>query len=305
MTAAPRIDAHVHVFTKASSEFPREVSDQLPAEREEPVEKLLDTMAANGVSQAVLVQIGGEQLEHHAYLQHCLKCHPGRFLGIGLIPREELRPQDHMDRLAVDGEGVIGFRLSALGGPADPLATMDVREFSTYPIWRHAAEKDYVLWLYPRAGDSHVVAFLIDAFPQVRVVFNHLMVFPGEDSVSIDEKGRPRIETSVPPLTRYSSMRLHQYENLCIHLSGQYAFSKGDYPYRDTAGWHDSLLRYFGAQRLMWASDYPWICQEPGYGRLVHLLDELMPELDEKERAAVMGGTAARFLRFPQLPGDV
>ena len=40
----PRIDAHLHVFTKASAEFPREISDVWPAEREEPVEKLLDEM---------------------------------------------------------------------------------------------------------------------------------------------------------------------------------------------------------------------------------------------------------------------
>ena len=37
----PRIDAHLHVFTKASAEFPRETSDVWPAEREEPVEKKL------------------------------------------------------------------------------------------------------------------------------------------------------------------------------------------------------------------------------------------------------------------------
>ncbi len=299
-----RLDAHLHVFAKASAEFPRASTEAMPADREATVEMLLQEMEEHGVEQAVLVQTGGAELQQHAYLRHCLKAHPQRFRGIGLIPADCADAAGHMDRLAADGD-IIGFRLFDLGGPYDPLAPLDIRHTATYPVWQRAAEKDYVLWLYPRAGDSHVVAFLIDAFPQVRVVFNHLMVFPGEDSVSIDEKGRPRIETSVPPLTRYSSMRLHQYENLCIHLSGQYAFSKEDYPYHDTAGWHDSLLRYFGAQRLMWASDFPWICQEPGYGRLVHLLDELMPELDEKERAAVMGGTAARFLRFPQLPGDV
>ena len=40
----PRIDAHLHVFTKASPEFPRETSDVWPAGREEPVEKLLGEM---------------------------------------------------------------------------------------------------------------------------------------------------------------------------------------------------------------------------------------------------------------------
>ncbi|MBT7420322.1 MAG: ATP-binding cassette domain-containing protein, partial [Gemmatimonadetes bacterium] len=82
----PRIDAHVHVFARACSEFPREVSQQLPADREESVEKLLAQMERSRVDQAVLVQIGGKNLEHHAYLRHCLKAHAGRFLGIGLVP---------------------------------------------------------------------------------------------------------------------------------------------------------------------------------------------------------------------------
>ena len=295
-----RLDAHLHVFARVSAEFPRLSHDQLPAAGEAPVESLLEQMEEQGVDQAVLVQIGGEQLEHHAYLRHCLKAHPDRFRGIGLIPAGCPDPAAHMDRLAGDG-AIIGFRLFDLGGPFDPLAPLDIRTTATYPIWQRAAEKDYVLWLYPRAGDSHIVAFLLDAFPQVRVVFNHLMVFPGRDSISRHDLGRPQIATPMPPATRYSSLRLHQYENARVHLSGQYAFSKEDYPYRDTASWHASLLQSFGADRLMWATDFPWILPAPGYGRLVGILDQLLPDLDQRDRRAIMGGAAARFLRFPQL----
>ncbi len=293
-----RIDAHLHVFAKASAEFPREVNDRLPAEREEPVEKLMEAMEAHGIDQAVLVQIGGTSLERHAYLQHCLKTYEGRFLGIGLIPADAPSVEDHMNRLAGDG-GIIGFRLSSMGGPADPLARMDVRTFEGYPIWKHAAERDYVLWLYPRAVDAHAIPFLIDAFPQVRVVFNHLMVCPGEGRFTWDALGRPQIDTPMPPLTRYSTLGLHQYENVCVHLSGQYAFSKEPWPYRDLADWHARLLKSFGAGRLMWATDFPWIMEDPGYGRLTEVIDELLPELTDPERADIMGGTAKRVLRFP------
>jgi len=295
-----RLDAHLHVFAKVSAEFPRHSDQTMPADSEAPVEVLLQEMEEHGVDQAVLVQIGGAELDQHAYLRHCLKAHPERFRGIGLIPTDCSNPAAHMDRLAADGD-LIGFRLFDLGGPFDPLALLDIRTTATYPIWQRAAEKDYVLWLYPRAGDSHIIAFLIDAFPQVRVVFNHLMVFPGQDSITFDELGRPQIDTPMPPMTRYSSQRLHQYENVRIHLSGQYAFSKEQYPYRDTAGWHTTLLQSFGADRLMWASDFPWILKEPGYGRLVGILDELLPDLDERDRVSIMGGAAARFLRFPPL----
>ena len=73
-----------------------------------------------------------------------------------------------------DDTGIIGFRLSTFGGPRDIFAKMDVREFETYPIWKYAAERDYVLWLYPNAINAHLLPYLIQAFPQVRVVLNHL-----------------------------------------------------------------------------------------------------------------------------------
>ena len=212
----PRIDAHVHVFARASRQFPREVSDQLPATREEPVEKLLEQMQANEISQAVLVQIGGASLEHHSYLRYCLEMYPRQFLGIGLIPTDELKPEEHMDRLATNGD-VIGFRLSSIGGPADPLAPMDVRSFRTFPIWKHASERDYVIWLYPQAIDAHCLPFIIEAFPEVRVVFHHMLALPGKGSFSwIVRAGRessslPCLHPHVTPQWDYISLKMSPF----------------------------------------------------------------------------------------------
>ena len=37
-----RIDAHAQVFARLSREFPRQAGERLPADRQEPVEKLLE-----------------------------------------------------------------------------------------------------------------------------------------------------------------------------------------------------------------------------------------------------------------------
>ncbi len=288
------IDAHVHVFEKVSSRFPRDVDDITPADREETAEQLLETMAATGVEKANLVQIGGARDEQHAYLQHCLHTYPDRFRGIGVV-EDPPHPEEQMDRLAGDG-GIIGFRLFSIGGERDPLAPMDIRTFDTYRIWKHAAERDYIIWLYPPAAENHCVPFLMDAFPELTVVFNHMAFCPGEGSFSYDEKGRPHIDLPIPPVTRYNTMGLHQYPNVCVKLSGQYAFSKEAYPYADLAGWHSSLLKTFGAERLMWATDSPWILTEPGYEKLTRVLDSLLPDLSPADRALIMGGTAEKRL---------
>ena len=298
-----RVDAHAHAFVRASSEFPREATEAYPPEREEPAEKLLGKMDGSGIDQAVLVQLGGAQLEYHAYLQHCLRTYPNRFLGIGLIPPDCAEPEDHMDRLAGEGD-IIGFQLRTLGGPRDPLAPMDVREFGSYRIWKHAAERDYVLWLFVAAADAHLTGYLIDALPQVRVVFNHLGVCPGEGKRSWDEQGRPRVASPNFYNISHDIYRLSRYENVNVNLSGQYAFSKQSFPYRDLTVEHQKyMVESFSSGRLMWGSDAPWIYQEPGYAALTTLIQELLPDLNEPDLSAIMGGTARRLLRFPPPEG--
>lgn len=304
-----RIDAHLHVFARASAEFPREVKASMPAEREAPVETLLAQMAEHAIDKAVLVQTGGTSIAHHAYLLHCLRNYPDRFVGIGLIPPKLPAVADHMDKLAADGQ-IIGFRLRSLGGPADPMQAVDLQQTMSYPIWQHAARKDYVLWLYLQAVDAHILPYFLEAFPQVRVAINHLMVCPGQGMFSLDDTGRPHIEVEMPPQTRYSTLGLkigripdntrgrYPFANVCVHLSGQYAISKAAYPYPDLAEWHRNLLAALGPERLMWASDFPWIMADPGYGESTQVLDYLLPDLGDNDRGQIMGETARRFLRL-------
>ena len=92
---------------------------------------------------------------------------------------------------------------------------------------------------------------------------------------------------------------LREYDNVCVHLSGQYAVSKEEWPYRDLIGIHERFLsKTFGANRLMWATDFPWITENPGYKKMTLVINELLPGLTENERNAIMGQTAERFLRL-------
>ena len=114
----------------------------------------------------------------------------------------------------------------------------------------------------------------------------------------------------MPPQTRYSTLGLKigripdntrgrfPFANTCVHLSGQYAISKEAYPYLDLAEWHRNLYAAFGPEHLIWASDFPWIASDPGYGETVAVLDHLLPDLSADERRQIMGETARCFLRL-------
>ncbi len=51
----------------------------------------------------------------------------------------------------------------------------------------------------------------------------------------------------------------------------------------------------------MWATDFPWILEDPGYDKLVQVIDELLPDLSAQQKAEIMGGTAKRVLGFPDV----
>ena len=83
---------------------------------------------------------------------------------------------------------------------------------------------------------------------------------------------------------------------MTIHLSGHYALSNEAYPYRDLAKWHRLLLKSnFTSKRLMWASDFPWILEDPGYGPLTTIIKELLPDLSEEHRMTSWVGRRSAF----------
>lgn len=55
------------------------------------------------------------------------------------------------------------------------------------------------------------------------------------------------------------------------------------------------LLDTFGPERLIWGSDWPVLTLAAPYARWEELTDALLADLSGAERAAIMGGNAARF----------
>ena len=58
-----------------------------------------------------------------------------------------------------------------------------------------------------------------------------------------------------------------KHPSVHVHFSGHYAFSGAPYPYRDLQETTDRIYAAFGAERMVMASDWPWIREEPGYPR--------------------------------------
>jgi L-fuconolactonase len=285
------IDGHVHVFLPDSESYPRTVDALAPRERTAPVELLISTMDENGVDGAVLVPLGPED----TYVAQCVAAHPGRFVGICVADDEvtgRVEGSDPEGALAkrVEAGGFKGLRMNWLGDPGRPIAASPA-----YATLRWLAAHELVLWFYGPTPQLALLAETVERFPELPVVLNHLGFCP--DAIAVDAHARPRIDMAIPPPTLPTVIELARWPHVYVMLSGLYGFSHAEYPYLDLRGMVTSFYKAFGAERMLWASDFPWILEFPGYENLQALVGHHLPDLGARELEAVRGGSAMNIFK--------
>jgi L-fuconolactonase len=285
-----RVDVHVHVFDRLSTQFPRTTSDLAPAERQARAEALLEEMERAGIERAVLIDMGGTAVEHHRYVTHCVERWPERFTATGLVDLGDPDPPARLREL-VACTRIEGIRLGSLGDPGVSSASQ-LRAWGLFVV---ARELGLNINVYGGADNLRGIGLLAAAFPEVPISLDHLGICPSTP-LAPDRWGRPRTDTEPIPPTSYPQMlELARFANVHVKVSGEYAFSKEPYPYADMRPMVEQVYRAFGPERMMWCSDFPWIVVEPGYARLAELLDHHLPSLSPTERGLIMGGNALRL----------
>jgi predicted TIM-barrel fold metal-dependent hydrolase len=262
------VDAHVHVFRRAALDG-REPDALVPAEREAPVEQLRALMDAHGVGRAILVPLDGRD----EYVASVLD---DRFAAIAVGLHDLARRRE---TFAFDG-----VRTQRL----------DDREALQW-----VSDHGLVLWTYLTPDQLPALRELPAAFPELRIVLNHLGFFPHD--MRVDAHGRPRFEDPLPRERVEAVLALARFETVHVMLSGQYALSAQEPPYRDLDPVIGRLADAYGAERMLWASDHPWIDDVPGYGTMLALPAQALPDASPAELEAIRGGTALRL--FPRLNG--
>jgi len=291
----PVVDAHAHVFRPVSV-HPRGVDQLAPAGRDAPVEDLLQVMDDAGVDAAVLVPLD----THDEYVAEVLREHPARFAAVAVARACDLGLEpDAAGHLGPDAlevrRSTFGFgalRTSWLGRPGEPVASSPA-----LPLLRHLAEQELVLWTYLPPDQLPLLRPVLDAVPALRVVLNHFGFCPHD--MQVDEHGRPRFCDPFPPADTMEVLRLAEHPGVHVMLSGQYALSGGPAPYADLYEVTGQVVRAYGPRRTLWASDYPWTRNVPGYSAMLHLVRQALPDLTDEDLGWVLGGTTLSL--FPTL----
>jgi len=286
------VDGHLHLFRKSTLEFPRTAYAIMAEEdREELAEKFLTAMDSAQVGHAIVVPLSKED----DYLRDVLQRFPGKFAGVGIYDHD--RPDDVVAmRLRCALTNLQGLRFFGLKA----LENSKPRDLECFPILELMAERGMVVWFYGDLVQIRALDRVMEELPRLKVVLNHCGFLPDfHAEMQIDVHKRPHFDVEFPPagLTAVEALAA-KHQLLHVHFSGHYAFTKTSYPYYDLQDVADRLLQSFGAKRMLMASDWPWIEFEPGYTKILGVIDHLLPNISTDERNAIRGSTALSLFSF-------
>lgn len=233
----------------------------------EPVESLIRQMDANGVEKAVLVQMGGQY--DNSYQDECVGKYPDRLVSVVLV---DVSADDAPDKLAaLVAQGARGVRLSA-GTPA-------------HDVWRRAAELRLPVTSLgsPDAFGSRAFAENLDIMGDTPVVIEHL----GGLKASSDGAARDAVFALAGH--RNAHMKVHGLGEFCRRAMP--VTSPFPFHHEDVSLLHEAY-EAFGADRLMWGSDYPPVSGREGYSNALRLTMNRFPA--ESDRRSIFGETASR-----------
>ena len=286
------IDSHLHLFKANSKDYPRPVHPGLADEdREVLAKELIIKMEKAGVDKAIVVPLGPE--DH--YLSELQEAYPGKFATVGIYDADAPDPAENLDR-RIEESSIQGIRVGFVDQEAG--VNGDPEKYELFPLFQAMAERGLKVWFYAEPAQVEMFDRVLERLPDLVAVFNHCGFMVSLDNLSIDQHARPHFDVQIPPPTLDLLERVGERPNTYVHFSGQYAFSHDPYPYPDMDPVTQRLYKIFGPERMLWASDFPWILEVPGYEEQLNLVEILLPDKTQKELNLIKGGNAERLFRF-------
>jgi L-fuconolactonase len=145
-----------------------------------------------------------------------------------------------------------------------------------------------------RALQEHGLVFDALVFPRhlsrLLVVLDRYPDLP----VVVDHGAKPAIRDGRLDPWRADMAAVAARPNTFCKLSGLVTEAAPDWRLGDLRPYVDHLLAVFGPERLLWGSDWPVVNLAGGYDRWREAALALLGGLSEGERAALLGGNAAR-----------
>jgi len=269
----PILDPHVHVW-KHQAAFPFADGANVPAYDATP-EMLLALMKANGVAKTVIIQVIHYRYDNR-YLASVLKQYPRLFHGVCRVDPLDPSAPDHLSRLTEE-DGFHGVRLS----PAGDASGDWIRGPWMTPLWARCAALKVPMTLLLPIGRVPDVQTLVERFPALTVVIDHMADCPVEHPEQLEKL-----------------VALARYPQVFVKISHTWSLSKESYPWLDAQRLVKRLYDTFGPQRLMWATDWPIAQDRATYAQRLSVVREGMRFLNDEDKRWMLSKTVERVWPF-------
>jgi len=261
MTDTPLVDTHVHVFT---TDMPLIDNPRHAPTYSFTVEQLIATMDAHGVQFGVIAA-ASPWGDYNDYTIAALRAHRRLRGTVILKPTVERYILEAMKR-----DGVVGVRLPFIGLAEMPdITTFDYRRFL-----RRLADLDWHVHLHVEGERLPPLIAAIEA-SGVKLVIDHL--------------GRPDPGTGIDSAGFKAMLRAIERGRTWVKVSAGYRLGPA------AKGYARELVRVAGPERLVWASDCPFVGHESQvrYRDTIDWLIDCVP--DQAARAKIFGETALKL----------
>jgi len=248
------VDTHAHSWGSDTTDLPWHSANLPPGwSGPYPHTDLVADMDAADVDEAVLqpTTIYGRSDRANEYTLRAIEAHPDRLWGVGVMEYFQDEPNLRGAVRRVTGhERMLGIRFHAAFEYGETPGEMDrqadwIADDALDPLYGELATQDGAVFVLAKPEQYSTLATLAQTHPDVPFVLEH-MGWPDEGTTASDEPWA-NIET------------LAAYENVYVKVSSVPRASGDAWPYETAGEYVRTLLSWFGPERLMLGSDYPWL----------------------------------------------
>jgi L-fuconolactonase len=272
-----RIDSHQHFWKYNSEDYPWITDAHAVIKRDFLPEHLSPLLKAANLNGCVAVQ-AMQQLSETDFLLNLAENSPSIVGVVGWVPFCDANVEAHITRYAENSK-TVGFRHIIQDEADDQFMLRSNFNEGIRLLTRYALCYDLLIF------ERHLpqsIAF-VDKHPELSIIVDHI--------------AKPRIRKNEFDHSWAKNIRLlAERDHVCCKLSGLVT------EVRD-AEWHAELLQpyfntvleAFGANRVLFGSDWPVCLLRSEYGQWLQVVTSLIAPLTATEQAAIMGENAARI----------
>jgi L-fuconolactonase len=271
-----KIDSHQH-FWRYDAQRDRWITAEMSVLRRDYLpDELLEELAANGVDGCVAVQ--GDQSERETLFLLELAAQQGAIAGV--VGWVDLRSPDVRARLEYFSqfEKLCGFRHIVQAEPDDKFLLRD--DFRRGIASLHEFGFTYDILIYPKQLPAAVK--LVEQFPEQRFVIDHM--------------AKPLIKAG--ELSSWASQMkdIAANPNVFCKLSGLVTEADWDnWVADDFRPYLEVVFEAFGADRLMFGSDWPVCLLAGSYRKVKQLIGDYTHNFTDIDKDKIFGANAIHF----------